>query len=74
MAEAREHERGFSRRPKILDLVGTGGMDESEARSFAYQLVRRARAESGGRTPEGPAPNSDIVRERREVRRHSHDT
>lgn len=73
MAESREHGRGFSRRPRILDLVGAGGTTEAEARDFAHDLVRRARAESAGRIPEGPAPDPDAVRERREIHRHGHD-
>ncbi|CAN5898745.1 hypothetical protein BH23ACT11_BH23ACT11_18050 [soil metagenome] len=62
MAEARRRQcRGFSRRPKILDYLGAGGLDEGEARQAASKLVRPARAESGQHT-EGPAPEPDAVR------------
>lgn len=67
MAEAsRRQGKGFSRRPKILDYLGAGGLDEGEARRAASELVRRARAESGQHT-EGPAPEPSAVRERREA-------
>lgn len=67
MTEAREH--GFSRRPKVLDLVGAGGMSEGEARDLAYRLVRRAREEGGKHAPEASAPSSEEVREQRKARR-----
>jgi hypothetical protein len=70
MAERRPQERGVSRRPKILDYIGAGGMDEEQARHHAYEVVRRAR-EEGSRMPEGPAPSPDEVRERREVQQQS---
>lgn len=68
MAEKRQY-REFFRRPRILDYIGSGGMDEHEARQAAEGLIRRARAESG-RYIEGPAPEPEIVRERREALRH----
>lgn len=71
MAESRPRERGVSKRPKILDYIGAGGMEESEAREFARHMVRHARDETDGRSVEGPAPEPDAVRERREARQHS---
>ena len=70
MADFREQDRGFRRRPKILEYLGAGGMPEEEARELAEDLVRRARAETG-RFTEGPAPSPDEVREHREVRQHT---
>lgn len=66
MTEARRHDRGFSKRPKILDYLGAGGLHEDDARQAATDLVRRARSDSG-RSVEAPAPDPDAVRERREV-------
>jgi len=71
MAERRPQERGVSRRPKILDYIGAGGHDEAQAREYAEHMVRHARAEAKGRSVEGPAPDPDTVRERREARQHS---
>ncbi len=61
-------ERGFSGRPKILDLLGAGGLDEEQAREYALEVVRIARR--GSRAPEAPAPSPEAVRERREARQH----
>ena len=61
--------RGFSRRPKILDLLSVDGLSEEEARVFAREVVRVVRV--GSHPPEAPAPSPEAVRERREVRRHS---
>lgn len=66
MTEARRQDRGFSRRPKILDYLGAGGLHEDEAREQAAFLVRSARSEAG-RQVEAPAPDPDAVRERREA-------
>lgn len=74
MAERRSQQRGFSRRPKILDYIGAGGHEESQAREYAEGVVRHARAEANGRSAEGPAPDPDAVRERREARQHSPET
>jgi hypothetical protein len=71
MAERRSQERGVSRRPKILDYIGTGGHEETDARVYADGMVRHARAEADGRGAEGPAPDPDAVRARREARQHS---
>jgi hypothetical protein len=60
-------EAGFRRRPRILDLIDAGGMPEAEAREIAEASVRHARSDAG-RVLEGPAPNPDEVRERRESR------
>lgn len=70
MAEPRTEDKGFRRRPIILDYLGMGRLDEPEAREYAEGLVRDAR-EHGGRLQEaeGSAPDPDEVRERREVRR-----
>jgi hypothetical protein len=73
MAERRSQERGVSRRPKILDYIGAGGHDEAQAREYAEGMVRHARAEASGRSVEGPAPDPDAVRARREARQHSRD-
>ena len=70
MADRRPQDKGFKRRPKVLDYLGAGGMDEESARAMADELVRYARSERS-RTPEGPAPSSDVVRERREAQQHS---
>lgn len=72
VAEPRE-SRGVSRRPKILDQLGGGFLPEDVARSHAEAVVRLVRSGTG-RTVEGPAPDPDEVRERREarVRRESH--
>jgi hypothetical protein len=70
MADRSPHEKGISRRPKVLDYLGAGGMDEESARAMADELVRHARSESS-RIPEGPAPSPDVVRERREAQQHS---
>lgn len=66
MSEARRQDRGFSRRPKILDYIGTGGLHEDDARQAAVDLVRAVREESG-REVEAPAPDPEAVRERRKV-------
>jgi hypothetical protein len=67
--------KGFRRRPKMLDYLGTGGMEESEAREHAEGLVRRARHErhagGAGREVEGEAPDPGAVRERREARQRA---
>jgi hypothetical protein len=60
--------KGFSGRPKILDLLGAGGLDEEEARVYAREVVRIVRG--GSRDPEAPAPSPEAVRERREARQH----
>lgn len=66
MAEPRE-SKGFRGRPKVLDLLGAGGLDEEEARVYAREVVRIVRG--GSRAPEAPAPDPEAVRERREARR-----
>lgn len=58
--------RGFRRRPTLLGYIGAGGLEEDEAQEKARELVRRAREESA-HYPEGPAPDPDQVRERREA-------
>lgn len=65
--------RGISRRPKILDLLGAGSQPEESAREDAQVLVQTVR-EHASRFTEGPAPEPDEVRERREarIRRESH--
>ena len=65
-------EAGFRRKPKLLDLIDSGGAPEAEAREIAETSVRHARSDAS-RFLEGPAPNPDKVRERREsrVRRES---
>ncbi len=67
--------RGISRRPKILDLLGAGSQPEesASAREDAQVLVQTVR-EHTSRFTEGPAPEPDEVRERREarIRRESH--
>ena len=73
MADRSPHEKGVSRRPKVLDYLGAGERDEEMARSHAEEFVRSARG-SSGRLIEGPAPDPDAVRERREARQHSRDT
>lgn len=72
MAGRKPQKKGVSRRPRILDYIGAGGKEESEAREYARQMVRHAR-ETAGRQVEGPAPEPDAVRERREAHRHSRD-
>ena len=66
MAEIRRRDGDLPRRPRILDYVGLGRTEEDGARSAAETLVRRARSESMRRV-EGPAPDSDSVRGRREA-------
>lgn len=66
MAEARRQNRGFLRRPKILDYLGAGGMDEPEAREYAREMVRYTREMTDPQL-EGPAPDPDAVREHREA-------
>ncbi len=73
MADRSPHEKGISRRPKVLDYLGAGERDEETARADAEELVRYARG-SSGRFTEGSAPDPDAVRERREARQHSRDT
>ena len=68
MAE-RKQSRGISRRPEILDALGSGGMPDGEAEAFAERVVRELRS-LGYHYPEGPAPDPDEVRERREARQH----
>ncbi len=72
MAELRPQEGGSLKRPKILDYVGAGGMEEDDAREHAHDLVRHAR-EFSGRILEGEAPDPDAVRKHREARRRSRD-
>lgn len=69
MERAKKEERGFARKPHLLDLIGTGGMPEEEADELAYRLVRRARGEIGAQPPEAEAPSPEEVRRRREARR-----
>ena len=59
--------KGISRRPKILDLLGAGPMSEGEARDIAEGVVRTNRSGTS-RIIEGPAPEPDEVRKRREAR------
>jgi hypothetical protein len=66
MAETRQRDRDFPRRPRILDYVGLGRVQEDEARSAAENLVRRVRSESMRRV-EGTAPDPASVRERHEA-------
>jgi hypothetical protein len=73
MADPGPHEKGVSRRPKVLDYLGAGERDEETARAEAEELVRYARG-SSGRFTEGPAPDPDAVRQRRESRQHSRNT
>lgn len=63
-------DKGFSRRPKALDYVGAGGLDEDDAQRFAQEVVRELRPLSY-HDPEGPAPDPEVVRERLEARQHS---
>jgi hypothetical protein len=73
MTERRpQDQRGFLRRPRLLDILGAGGMEEEQAHQIAHDFVRRARAESG-RLVEGPAPDPADVHERRESVQHSRD-
>ncbi|MBA3704128.1 MAG: hypothetical protein M3514_03820 [Actinomycetota bacterium] len=69
MAE-RASDKGFSKRPEILDLLGAGGMNEGEAREFSYEVVRNLRGLSYHH-PEGQAPDPDEVRKHREAHQHS---
>lgn len=69
MERARDQERGFKHRPHLLDLTGSGGMPEEEAREVASRLVRRAREEGGRHEPEAQAPSPEEVRARRQARR-----
>jgi hypothetical protein len=68
MAEAKRQDRGFPRRPRILDYLGAGGMDESEARKYAQEMVRYTREMTEPQL-EGPAPDPDTVREHSETLR-----
>lgn len=68
MADHEPQERGVSKRPKLLDYIGAGGMKETEAQLFASNVVRHARS-LAGREVEGPAPDPAAVHERREVLR-----
>ena len=70
MAERSPQEKGFSRRPRILDYIGAGGSSEDEARDFARDVVRQARSESF-HYREAPAPDPEAVRQRREAHQHS---
>ncbi len=70
MAEHGPQERGISKRPKLLDYIGAGGMKEAGASLFASNVVRHARS-LAGREVEGPAPDPAAVRERREALRRS---
>jgi hypothetical protein len=49
---------------RLLDSLGSGGLDEDEADEVALRAVRRARREAG-RGAEEPHPSADKVRERR---------
>jgi excisionase family DNA binding protein len=53
----------------LLELIGSGGMEEDEATRRAEALVRRAREELGAPRPEGPAPSPAEVAKRRQQRR-----
>ncbi len=64
MSERRTEGTGFIGRPKILDHLGAGGLDEDQAREFAYEVVRGLRGQ-GYHSPEAPATDPDAVRERR---------
>lgn len=69
MEKSTEHKRGPGHRPEVLDLLGSGGMTEDDARELARRLVRRAREEGGSHDPEAAAPSPQEVRRRREARR-----
>ena len=71
MAERSAQEKGFNRRPSILDYMGGGGSSEDEARDFARDVVRQARSEGSPHYPEAPAPDPEAVRQRREAHQHS---
>ena len=62
-----EDRTGISRRPRLLDLLGGGTTSEEVARENAEAVTRHARRDSS-RVVEGPAPNPEMVRERRESR------
>lgn len=68
MAQTSRQDRSLSRRPKILDYLGAGSMDESEAREYAQEMVRYTRQMTEPQL-EGPAPDPNIVREHREALR-----
>ncbi len=70
--EAKRPDKGFYKRPRLLDHIGSGWAEEEEARSAAETLVRRTRSRSIRRV-EGQAPEPDSVRERREVLRRPDD-
>lgn len=53
----------------LMDLLGSGGMEEEEAVKVALAAVHRARAGTPPPEPEAPAPGAEEVRERREERR-----
>ncbi len=45
MERVGEQLHGLGQRPKVLDVLGSGGMPEQEAREPARLLLRRARKE-----------------------------
>ena len=66
MEEIRRQDRSLPKRPKILDYLGAGGIDESEAREYAQEMVRYTRQMTGPQL-EGPAPDPKTVRVHRET-------
>lgn len=58
--------QGSSKRPRLLDYIGAGGMQEEDEKLFASNVVRHARS-LAGREVEGPAPSPAAVRERRKA-------
>lgn len=56
----REDQRGSA----LMDLAGSGGMEEEEAVRVALAAVHRVRAGTSPPEPEAPAPGAEEVRER----------
>lgn len=70
MTDHRSQERGIGSRPKLLDYIGAGGMEEDDEKLFASNVVRHARS-LAGREVEGPAPGPAAVRERRAAKQRA---
>jgi hypothetical protein len=61
-AAVSEERRELARR-RLLDLLGSGGLEDEEALRIAEGAVRRARSEAPEREGESPAPPPEEVRE-----------
>lgn len=67
-------ERRARARERLLELAGSGGLDDEEAQALAQRAVRRTRAEASEREEGMTALSPEEVRARLGGRRHLEDS